>query len=72
MPRLENLSLRLKRNEDKVIIAFRDDGKSFNPLEYSVAEKENLHFDEIMLLKNLASGIKYNHDLSLNQTFIKV
>ena len=67
-----DVDLRLKRSEDKIIIAFRDNGKSFNPLEYSVEEEKNLHTDGIMLLKNLASGIKYNRVLSLNQTFIEI
>ena len=64
--------LRIKRGDDKIIIAFRDNGKSFNPLEYSVVEEENLHTDGIMLLKNLASDIKYNRVLSLNQTIVEI
>lgn len=64
-----DVDLRIKHGGDKIIIALCDNGKSFNPLEYSVAEEENLHTDGIMLLKNLASGIKYNRVLSLNQTF---
>ena len=67
-----DVDLRIKHGGDKIIIALRDNGKSFNPLEYSVAEEENLHTDGIMLLKNLASGIKYNRVLSLNQTFIEI
>ena len=67
-----DVDLRIKRGEDKIIIALRDNGKSFNPLEYSVAEEENLHTDGIMLLKNLASEIKYNRLLSLNQTLIEI
>jgi len=64
--------LRIKRGEDKIIIALRDNGKSFNPLEYSVEEEKNLHTDGIMLLKNLATEIKYNRILSLNQTLIEI
>ena len=67
-----DVDLRIKRGDDKIIIAIRDNGKSFNPLEYSVAEKENLHTDGIMLLKNLAKEIKYNRVLSLNQTVIEI
>lgn len=67
-----DVDLRIKRGEDKIIIAFRDNGKNFNPLEYSVAEEENLHTDGIMLLKNLASDIKYNRVLSLNQTLVEI
>ena len=54
------------------IIALRDNGKNFNPVEYSVAEEENLHTDGIMLLKNLAKEIKYHRVLSLNQTVIEI
>ena len=64
--------LRIKRGADKIIIALRDNGKSFNPLEYSVAEEKNLHTDGIMLLKSLASKINYNRVLSLNQTLIEI
>lgn len=67
-----DVDVRLKTAGDKIIIALRDNGKSFNPLEYSVAEEKNLHTDGIMLLKNLASEIKYNRVLSLNQTFIEI
>lgn len=67
-----DVDVRLKSAGDKIIIALRDNGKSFNPLEYSVAEEKNLHTDGIMLLKNLASEIKYNRVLSLNQTFIEI
>ena len=67
-----DVDVRLKAAGDKIIIALRDNGKSFNPLEYSVEEEENLHTDGIMLLKNLASEIKYSRVLSLNQTFIEI
>lgn len=67
-----DVDLRIKREGDKIIIALRDNGKSFNPLEYSITEEENLHTDGIMLLKNLAREIKYNRVLSLNQTFVEI
>ena len=67
-----DVDLRIKRGEGKIIIALRDNGKTFNPLEYSVAEEENLHTDGIMLLKNLAREIKYNRVLALNQTVIEI
>lgn len=67
-----NIDLRLKHSADKIIIALRDNGKIFNPLEYSVEEENNLHTDGIMLLKSLAKEIKYNRVLSLNQTFIEI
>ena len=70
--KLVDVDVRLKSAGDKIIIALRDNGKNFNPLEYSVAEEKNLHTDGIMLLKNLASEIKYNRVLSLNQTFIEI
>lgn len=67
-----DVDLRIKRGDGKIIIALRDNGKTFNPLEYSVAEEENLHTDGIMLLKNLAGEIKYNRVLALNQTLIEI
>lgn len=35
-----DVDLRIKRGEGKIIIALRDNGKSFNPLEYSVPKEE--------------------------------
>lgn len=67
-----DVDVRIKSEENKIIIALRDNGKSFNPLEYSVTEEKNLHTDGIMLLKNLAGEVKYNRVLSLNQTFIEI
>ncbi len=67
-----DVDLRIKRGDDKIIIAIRDNGKSFNPIEYYIVEEENLHTDRIMLLKNLAKKIKYNRVLSLNQTVIEI
>ena len=67
-----DVDLRIKRGNEKIIIALRDNGKRFNPLECSVPEEKNLHTDEIMLLKNLAKEIKYNRVLSLNQTVIEI
>ena len=67
-----DVDVRIKAEDNKIIIALRDNGKSFNPLEYSVAEEKNLHTDGIMLLKNLAREVKYNRVLSLNQTFIEI
>ena len=67
-----DVDLRIKRGDEKIIIALRDNGKNFNPLEYSVEEEKNLHTDGIMLLKNLASEIKYNRVLSLNQTVVEI
>lgn len=66
------VDLRIKHSDKKIIIALRDNGKAFNPVEYSVEEKENLHTDGIMLLKTLARDIKYNRVLSLNQTCIEM
>lgn len=67
-----DVDVRIKTDAEKIIIALRDNGKSFNPLEYSVPEEENLHTDGIMLLKNLAGNIKYSRVLSLNQTVIEI
>lgn len=67
-----DFDLRIKRGDGKIIIALRDNGKNFNPVEYSFAEEENLHTDGIMLMKNLAKEIKYHRVLSLNQTVIEI
>lgn len=62
--------VRIKSEGDKIIIAFRDNGKPFNPMEYQ--SNEDFKFDNIEMLKALSKNISYNRILSLNQTIIEI
>ena len=62
--------VRIKSAADKIIIAFRDNGKPFNPTEYHPNEAAD--FDNIAMLKALSKNISYNRVLSLNQTIIEI
>lgn len=62
--------VRIKSVSDKIIIAFRDNGKPFNPTEYHSHEAAD--FDNIAMLKALSTNISYNRVLSLNQTIIEI
>ena len=62
--------VRIKSAADKIIIAFRDNGKPFNPTEYH--PNEAAYFDNIAMLKALSKNISYNRVLSLNQTIIEI
>lgn len=60
----------IKSEGEKIFIAVRDNGNSFNPIEYH--PHENFKFDNIEVLKSLSKNIQYNRTLSLNQTFIEI
>ena len=62
--------VRIKSAGGKIIIAFRDNGKPFNPTEYQ--STEDFKFDNIKMLKALSKKISYNRVLSLNQTIIEI
>ena len=65
-----DVDVRIKSELDKIIIAFRDNGKPFNPMEYQ--SHEDFNFDNIAMLKALSKNISYNRVLSLNQTIIEI
>ncbi|SEH21113.1 MATE family efflux transporter [Selenomonas sp. KH1T6] len=67
-----SLDIRINKNETGVVIALRDNGAPFNPMEYTAGEKSQYLTDGIMLLKALAKDIKYSRVLSLNQTLIEI
>ena len=67
-----NIDVRIINAGRNIVLALRDDGKPFNPVEYSPQESEEYKFDEIMMLKSIAKDIQYNRVLSLNQTLIEI
>ena len=62
--------VRIKSEGGEIIIAFRDNGKPFNPMEYQ--SDDDFNFDNIAMLKALSKKINYNRVLSLNQTIIEI
>ena len=69
-PKIIDVDIRIKSEDEKIIVAVRDNGIAFNPLEYQ--PKENFEFGNIEMLKALSKNIKYNRVLSLNQTIIEI
>ena len=65
-----DVDIRIKTEDEKIIMAVRDNGKAFNPLEYQ--PQENFEFGNIEMLKALSKNIKYNRVLSLNQTILEI
>lgn len=65
-----DVDIRIKSEDKKIIVAVRDNGIAFNPLEYQ--PKENFKFENIEVLKALSKNIKYNRVLSLNQTILEI
>jgi len=65
-----DVDVRIKSEGEKIIVAIRDNGKSFNPLEYQ--PQENYKTDGITILKSITKNIQYSRTLSLNQTVIEV
>lgn len=66
-----NVDVRITASGDEVRIAVRDDGVSFNPVEYRPGETGFVS-DGIMLLKALADSFSYHRVLALNQTLITI
>lgn len=68
--KIVDADVRIKSEREKIIIAFRDNGKPFNPTEYQ--SNEDFNFDNIAMLKALSKNISYNRVLALNQTIIEI
>ena len=67
-----DIDVRISDIDGNIILALRDNGRPFNPVEYSPTETEEYRTDGIMLLKAIAKDIHYNRVLSLNQTIIEL
>lgn len=64
-----DIDVRITSTEDSIVISMRDNGAWFNPLNHK-PQQDELSIDGITLLKTIASEIKYNRVLDLNQTLI--
>jgi anti-sigma regulatory factor (Ser/Thr protein kinase) len=67
-----DIDVRIGNIDGRIILALRDNGRPFNPIEYSPEETADYRTDGIMLLKVMAKDIHYNRVLSLNQTIIEL
>ena len=68
-----NVDVIVKADEaGQLMIVLRDDGKAFNPLEYTPKCEENFFTDGIYLMKALSKKIRYNRVVGLNQTIIEI
>jgi hypothetical protein len=69
-----DFDVRILENDGAILIALRDNGIEFNPVDYQPSEEQGFdyRFDRIMVLRALLSNIKYDRVLSLNQTLITI
>ncbi len=67
-----DIDVRISNADGKIILALRDNGRPFNPVEYTPEETADYRTDGIMLLKAMAKNIQYSRVLSLNQTIIEL
>ena len=69
-----DFDVRILDSGGEILLALRDNGKEFNPIDYKPSAEEEIDYrsDRIMVLRALASNIKYDSVLSLNQTLITI
>ena len=67
-----DIDIRIGNTDGLIVISLRDNGKPFNPVDYTPSEMTEYQTDGIMLLKAIAKNIQYNRVLSLNQTIIEI
>ena len=69
-----DFDVRILHSGEEILLALRDNGKEFNPMEYqpSADEEADYRSDRIMVLRALSGDIKYDRVLSLNQTLITI
>jgi len=67
-----DLDVRVLENGNELVLALRDNGIPFNPVEYVPAQQEgtDARGDGIMVLRSVADRIDYSLVLALNQTTI--
>lgn len=66
-----DVDVRIALSGSDLIISLRDNGASFNPVEYR-PEETGFSIDGITLLRMLAMEMKYSRVLALNQTVIAI
>lgn len=62
-----DFDVRILNDDDEIILALRDNGVAFSPMEYQPPED-----DGIIVLKAVAKEIRYDRVLGLNQTVITI
>lgn len=64
------IDVRIRAAYDEVAVAIRDDGAFFNPCEYRDDEGEEFLISGIRLVKALASEVRYDRILGMNNTTV--
>ena len=68
-----DFDVRILNQEENILLALRDNGKAFNPMEYQPPENDPYwKADGIVVLKALAEDIHYDRVLALNQTVVTI
>lgn len=62
------IDLALRVTEDGVLVRFRDNGVSFNPMEYTPPPNDRCITDGIALVKRMVSSMQYSRQLGFNTT----
>jgi two-component sensor histidine kinase len=66
---LQYIDVNVRIIENEVILRVRDDGITFNPVEYHT---EEMSFSGIETVKKLAKSLNYSRVLGFNSSIIKV
>ncbi|MBR6013000.1 MAG: hypothetical protein IK062_04360 [Selenomonadaceae bacterium] len=68
-----DFDVRILNNDEEIILALRDNGKAFSPMDYQPPENDPYRqADGIIVLKAVAKEIRYDRVLGLNQTVITI
>ena len=66
--RVDTIDVIVRNDDDDILISIKDTGIDFNP----VVENDDLEFDNISVLNNIAENIDYSRVLGLNSTVITI
>ncbi|MBQ2653162.1 MAG: hypothetical protein IJF83_06360 [Methanobrevibacter sp.] len=66
--KVDSIDVIVRDNDEDILISIKDTGVDFNP----VIENEDLKFDSISVLNNIADKIDYSRVLGLNSTVITI
>ncbi len=68
-----DMDIRILKSGSGVTVSLRDNGSSFNPMEYTADEPDRGYLtDGILVFRALVKDVRYSRVLSLNQTIIDV
>ena len=65
-----HIDLRVKAEQQGIIVSFCDDGPEFDPTVYQPEEKDTFAIDNIRMLKAISKKVEYQRVIGLNQTTV--